>query len=466
MKRNIVALFLVILLIISVLGGCSQESSPSTSSSNGTTNNSSTGTSSTSEPYKVHFWAWTNPDNVKPLIEQFNKDFAGKYELVYEKLADAETLTINTALASGEPIDVMTQSGAFDTRVRADSGQYLALNEFFDAWGKSYAELLGPAAEEVYNFDGKYYAVPYCRNIQVVYFNKKMFDAAGVPYPDPNWTWDDFRETAKKLTHGEGANKVYGVMADFANEYWREIAMQKLGNFWYYNEDFTATRFDDPAVKESLQFWYDMAMVDKTCVPLDEYKALKYDNDTTGMNGLYQGKYAMLLVPVYGSLYLNESYGKIPEGTDIGMTNMPLPAGSSKPITTFYTSTASIPANVKNKEAAWTLLKYICFDRADLFAGPKAMHPGYDFETAEERRAFEDIIFDHPGLDKDMAMQVMALPRDLVCEDNSVIQGQAVINELIKADISKVFNGEMSVDDCVKDLKSQGDAAIAKDLKK
>ena len=57
----------------------------------------------------LHFYAWTNADNMKALLAAFNQDFAGKYELVYEKMADATTLTINTALSSGAPIDVMTR---------------------------------------------------------------------------------------------------------------------------------------------------------------------------------------------------------------------------------------------------------------------------------------------------------------------------------------------------------------------
>ena len=54
-------------------------------------------------------------------------------------------------------------------------------------------------------------------------------------------------------------------------------------------------------------------MVDKTAVPMEEYTSLQYNNDVNGMIGLYQGKYAMFFVPVYGCLYTNESYGQIPE---------------------------------------------------------------------------------------------------------------------------------------------------------
>ncbi|MDR1901228.1 MAG: extracellular solute-binding protein [Treponema sp.] len=423
------------------------------------------------EAYKVYFYAWTNADNMKPLLEAFNKEYAGKYEMVYQKLADARTMTINTALASGEQIDVMTQSSAFDQRTRADSGIYLGLKQFFTKEGLDYAGVFGKSIEETQNYNGDYYGIPYCNNINMVFFNKKMFDAAGVPYPDPNWTWDDFRATARRLTSGSGANKVYGAMVDVAHPdqdlNWALIAQQKLGSFFYYRPDFKSTRFDAPEMRESLQFFYDLLMVDKSSVPLDEYTALRLQDDIVAMNGLYSGRYAMWVAPVYGCLYLNKSYGEIPAGTDIGVTNLPRPVGSSGPVSVTYTSTASIPKNVKNPDASWTALKYICIDRADLFAGPKAMHPGYQFKTVEEANKFNDIIFrDHPGLDFDMAMKVMPLPRTLISKDNSRVEGQARINDLIKANMSLVFNGEMTVDAALRDLKTKGDQYIAEDLRK
>ncbi len=419
---------------------------------------------------KVYFYAWTNPDNMVPLLQAFNKDFAGKYEMVYQKLADAATMTINTALSSGEPVHVMTQASAFDLRQRADSGVYYGLKKFFDRDKLTYAGVFGKSIEETQNINGDYYSMPYCNNINVVYFNKKMFDAAGVKYPDPNWTWEDFRVTAKKLTKGTGANKIYGAMLDFGkpngDHYWATIAQQKLGSFWYYNKDFKTTRFDAPEMKESLQFFYDLAMVDGSVVPLSEYTALKLDNDTVGMRALATSRYAMWVAPVYGCLYLNKSYGEIPADTDIGMTNLPRPVGSAAPVTTSYSSQACIPANAPDKEAAWTAIKYICIDHAELFAGPKAMHPGYQFQNAADAEKFNAIIFrDHPGLDYNMAMKVMALPRTIISRDNTHVQGQAKINELINADMTRVFNGEMSVDAALKDLKTKGDQFIAADLK-
>ena len=421
----------------------------------------------------VYFYAWTVEENMVPLLDAFNRQFAGKYFMEYVKLANAQTMTINTALSSGDPITVMTQSSGIDLRQRSDSGIYLGMKRFFDQERQTYAGVFGDSIEKTQNMGGDYYSLPYCNNINMVLFNKKMFDEAGVPYPSDNWTWADFRETAKKFTRGTGANKIYGAMFDVAggapggDNYWASIAQQKLGAFYYYNSDFRSTRFDAPEMRESLQFFYDMFMVDQTCVPYEEYTTLRYNDDPPGVNGLYSGKYAMWIGPVYGVLYLTAPYGAIPPGTDIGMANFPRLVGASDSSSVTYSSTASIPANVKNPQAAWDTIKYICVDHAELFAGPKAMHPGYAFQSVADADRFNSIIFTgKPGLDYNMAMRVMALPRTLVSRDNTVIQGQARINDLINANMSMVFNGEMSVDAALRDLKTKGDQYIAEDLRR
>ena len=428
-------------------------------------------TAAASGVQKVYWYAWTAPQNLIALTTAFNKQFAGKYEFVPEKLADAATLTINTALASGEPISVMTQASAFDLRQRADSGVFMGLKKFFDKDGLSYATVFGKSVEETMNFNGDYYATPYANNINMVFYNKKMFDAAGVPYPKADWTWSDFRAIAKKLTSGSGANKIYGAMLDVAkpngDEYWATIAQQKLGSFWYYNKDFKTTRFENPAVKESLQYFYDLFMVDQSAVPLSQYSALKYDNDTTGMKGLYSGRYAMWVAPVYGSLYLMKTYGEIPPGTDIGLANLPRPDGFTHSVSTTYTSQASIPKSTPNADASWAALKYVTIDHAELYAGEKAMNPGYQFKTNAAADSFYKFIFGNkPGLDVSEAVQTMLLPRELISKDNTHIQGQAKINELINSDMTLVFNGEMSVDAALQDLQTKGDQFIAADQNK
>lgn len=50
----------------------------------------------------------------------------------------------------------------------------------------------------------QYYTLPKDYSDIAVYYNKKLFDEAGVAYPQAGWTWDDFYATAKQLTVKKG----------------------------------------------------------------------------------------------------------------------------------------------------------------------------------------------------------------------------------------------------------------------
>lgn len=66
-----------------------------------------------------------------------------------------------------------------------------------------------PELLRLWSHGGKVYALPKDSAVQGVYYNKDMFDAAKVPYPKPNWTWDDFKQTCLLLTrdaNGRPAN--------------------------------------------------------------------------------------------------------------------------------------------------------------------------------------------------------------------------------------------------------------------
>ena len=64
---------------------------------------------------------------------------------------------------------------------------------------------------------GDMYAIPYAWVTPVLFYNKDMFDEAGLAYPDDNWTWDDFLAAAQKLT----------VRSD------PRLPAERYGFFWY-----------------------------------------------------------------------------------------------------------------------------------------------------------------------------------------------------------------------------------------
>lgn len=61
----------------------------------------------------------------------------------------------------------------------------------------------------LYTYDEKYYAVPKDVDTIALWYNKTMFDEAGLDYPTSDWTWDDVTEAAKALTKDDGSQ--YGI---------------------------------------------------------------------------------------------------------------------------------------------------------------------------------------------------------------------------------------------------------------
>lgn len=99
--------------------------------------------------------------------------------------------------------------------------------------------------------DGKMYGVPKDKDTVGLVYNKDMFDAAGVAYPDDTWTWDNLTEASAKIYEATGK---YGYMAygDDQLGYWNFV-YQNGG--YILNEDKTKAGFTDEATKEAMEFY-------------------------------------------------------------------------------------------------------------------------------------------------------------------------------------------------------------------
>ncbi|OJX73081.1 MULTISPECIES: ABC transporter substrate-binding protein [unclassified Leifsonia] len=106
-------------------------------------------------------------------------------------------------------------------------------------------------------------------NIGLLY-NKTLFDKAGLAYPTADWTWDDFRTAAKKLT--DEANHIYGYGYSVSGS--EETTWQYWPHLWQnggaiLNDDSTKAEFASQAGDDALSFLRSMAVDDKS-VYLDQ----------------------------------------------------------------------------------------------------------------------------------------------------------------------------------------------------
>ncbi len=99
--------------------------------------------------------------------------------------------------------------------------------------------------------DGKLYGVPKDKDVVCLVYNKEIFDAAGVAYPDDTWTWDNLVSASQEIYDKTGK---YGYMA-YADDqlgYWNFV-YQNGG--YILNDDKTKAGFDQPATQEAMEFY-------------------------------------------------------------------------------------------------------------------------------------------------------------------------------------------------------------------
>ncbi|MFG1819381.1 ABC transporter substrate-binding protein [Kribbella sp. NPDC049174] len=139
------------------------------------------------------------------------------------------------------------------------------------------------ALTRIYSYQDKQYGVPKDFDTIGLWYNKKLFDAAKVKYPDETWTWQDVSSAAQKLTNA--SKGVYGIAAPaFGQENYYNTIFQAGGHV--ISPDGKSSGYDQPAAIEGLQFWTDLM---KTGVS----PSLKSMTDTFPAQMFQSGKIAM-----------------------------------------------------------------------------------------------------------------------------------------------------------------------------
>lgn len=102
--------------------------------------------------------------------------------------------------------------------------------------------------------DGRLYGVPKDKDNVVMVYNKEMFDAAGVSYPDESWTWDDLTAASQTIYNATGK---YGYMA-YSDEqlgYWNFV-YQKGG--YILDENNMYAGYTQPATAEAIKYYVNL----------------------------------------------------------------------------------------------------------------------------------------------------------------------------------------------------------------
>jgi multiple sugar transport system substrate-binding protein len=134
---------------------------------------------------------------------------------------------------------------------------------------------------EAFRYNGTLMCVPQNVSSLVVYYNRTLFERAGVPLPKADWKWEDFLAAAKALTKDhDGDNKIDTYGLGF------EPTLIRVAPFvWQAGGDIVdnvnrPTRFtlDEPAAREALDFIRSWQGTHKVVPPLGENKSEDHES--------------------------------------------------------------------------------------------------------------------------------------------------------------------------------------------
>jgi multiple sugar transport system substrate-binding protein len=149
---------------------------------------------------------------------------------------------LQTAIAGGTAPDTFELN--YENFVSYSSaGSLLDLSSQASADSSFKPSVYYPRAYSVFNQSGKQYGLPESFSDVLLFYNKDLFDAAGVSYPTTDWTWTDELAAAQKLT-----DKSKGIWGDFQPiqffEFYKVLA-QNGGKF--FSADKKHSTFNDQA---------------------------------------------------------------------------------------------------------------------------------------------------------------------------------------------------------------------------
>ncbi|HSO26576.1 MAG TPA: extracellular solute-binding protein [Anaerolineales bacterium] len=218
-----------------------------------------TGAQPAQEAVTLEFLAWGDPadieawDKFKNMYQERNPNVTVNVTTVADPAANFYP-KLQTMLAGGTPPNVSSFQGwewqtYADKDVLVPIDDYVAANEYYQKLFAADIQSLGQSTKR----GDSLYLVPLQLATMVMFYVKKHFDDAGLPYPTDDWTYDEFMEMAKTLTTSTGDTKTFGLQAN--GSWFRDIHWIRSTGAQEFDEliDPKKAQFNQPGIVDILQ---------------------------------------------------------------------------------------------------------------------------------------------------------------------------------------------------------------------
>ena len=352
MKKKHFCILLSMLMAVTLLFGCGSDDSNSNANESvvETTKDSeetkASGSVEEKAPVTLTMWVWD--DAQVPATQAMIDEFHDMYPYITVEItsiagmADYNT-KMRAVVGTADAPNVFWINFNL-AKEYIPMGFVQGLNEFIDNDSGFNKDGLNASIIETYTVDGTLYGVPKDTDGFAVFYNKSLFDAAAVDYPEDGWTVDDFVETAKAMTSE-------GVVG------WSNSTSDRVYyNFMYayggspYTEDGLSPNVNSSESVEGMQVLLDMIN--------DGSAYSRADLDEMGSGVAFESNLAAMTID--GSWMISEFYTAL--GDNLGIVK--LPEGPNGIASTGHGIAYATTTTNPFMEETWLFLSYLGSDAA------------------------------------------------------------------------------------------------------
>ena len=295
--------------------------------------------------------------------------------------------------------------------------------------------------------NGRMYGVPKDKDNIFLVYNKEMFDAAGVSYPDENWTWDDLTAASAQIYDKTGK---YGFMAynDDQMGYW-SFVYQAGGCI--LTEDKTRAGFDQPATRRGMEFY--VGLQDYDWCPKQAYFA-----ETAPGTAFFSEIGSMYVEGNWELMNKCVSFPNMAGKWDIApMPMCPDPASGDGRATISNGLCYSTAAHGKTRDIALDVIKFFGTEEAQLLAS--SYGAAISAYNGTEQPYFD--AFEKAGYDLNVGIVMDQFEYGIQNVNNAA---RPKWKSPVLDEMNKVYNGQQTLEEALANMQEIVDTETAKKL--
>ena len=301
------------------------------------------------EPVTLLWAFWGSPEEAvshKMVADAFMKEHPEIKVETWNQPWDEYFTQIQSLWTSGDPKVIPDIAFLWPTPKYAAQGVLENLDPYIQKSGYNLNDYW-PGLLESAKYNGSVYGFPRDIEVNVLYYNKDIFDKAGVKYPDESWTWDDLLAAAEKLTVKDASGKVTRYALGMENDWKYDKWVNQNGGAIlddYVNP--SKCMLAEPKSVEAVKFFADMMAKGYAMRDADL-------NQAGGDAGAFQSGLAAMIIQNTSRV---SAFNKA--GLNYDVSVVPIPKGGKR-----WNAAGGaawvMSAKSAHKEAAWTFLEWL-----------------------------------------------------------------------------------------------------------